>query len=47
MVLEGREAHPVWCAGLPITAREGRNAQRLLDAILSSGGEWLDVTYDV
>lgn len=29
-----------------VTAREGRNAQRLLDAILSSDGEWLDVCYD-
>ena len=29
-----------------VTARQGRNAQRLLDAILSSGGQWLDVEYD-
>ena len=29
-----------------VTAREGRNAQRLLDAVLSSGGEWLDVCYE-
>eukprot|EP00933_Yihiella_yeosuensis_P033334 TRINITY_DN27065_c0_g1_i1.p1 TRINITY_DN27065_c0_g1~~TRINITY_DN27065_c0_g1_i1.p1 ORF type:complete len:381 (-),score=66.30 TRINITY_DN27065_c0_g1_i1:238-1320(-) len=33
-------------AGDLITAREGRNAQRLLDAILISGGEWLEVSYD-
>lgn len=29
-----------------VTVREGRNAQRLLDAILASGGEWLNVCYD-
>lgn len=29
-----------------VTARQGRNAQRLLDAILSSGGEWTEVSYD-
>jgi hypothetical protein len=29
-----------------ITPREGRNAQRLLDALLASNGEWLDVSYD-
>ena len=29
-----------------ISAREGRNAQRVLDAILASGGEWLEVNYD-
>jgi predicted dehydrogenase len=29
-----------------VTVREGRNAQRLLDAVLGSGGEWLDVCYD-
>ena len=28
-----------------ITPREGRNAQRLLDALLASNGEWLDVSY--
>ena len=28
-----------------ITAREGRNAQRLLDALLASRGEWRDVDY--
>lgn len=32
-------------AGL-ITPREGRNAQRLLDALLASGDEWLAVSYD-
>ena len=29
-----------------ITAREGRNAQRLVDALTASGGEWVDVVYD-
>jgi predicted dehydrogenase len=29
-----------------ISPREGRNAQRLLDAILASGGEWVDVSYE-
>jgi predicted dehydrogenase len=29
-----------------ITAREGRNAQRLVDALTASGGEWVDVLYD-
>ena len=29
-----------------ITAREGRNAQRLLDALTASGGEWVEVDYD-
>lgn len=29
-----------------ITVREGRNAQRLLDAILASDGEWVDISYD-
>lgn len=29
-----------------ITAREGRNAQRLVDAVTASGGEWIDVVYD-
>ena len=29
-----------------ITAREGRNAQRLVDAVMASGGEWIDVVYD-
>ena len=29
-----------------ITPRQGRNAQRLLDALLSSHGEWVDVRYD-
>jgi len=29
-----------------VTARQGRNAQRLLDAILASQGNWLDVSYD-
>jgi len=30
----------------PVSTREGRNAQRVLDAILRSGGEWIQVTYD-
>lgn len=29
-----------------ITASEGRNAQRVLDAVLASGGDWLAVEYD-
>ena len=29
-----------------ITPREGRNAQRLLDALLASDGAWVDVKYD-
>lgn len=29
-----------------ITARQGRNAQRVLDAILASNGAWIDVIYD-
>ena len=29
-----------------ITAREGRNAQRLVDAVTASGGEWVTVSYD-
>lgn len=32
--------------GKLITAREGRNAQRVLDAILASNGAWIDVIYD-
>ena len=33
--------------GLPaaVTARDGRNAQRVLDAILRSGGHWVEVSY--
>ena len=30
----------------PVSAREGRNTQRVLDALLASGGEWRDVCYD-
>ena len=33
-------------AELLITAREGRNAQRLVDAICASNGEWVEVSYD-
>ena len=33
-------------AGGLITPREGRNAQRLLDALLASNGAWIDVRYD-
>jgi predicted dehydrogenase len=33
-------------SGGRITARQGRNAQRLLDAIVASRGEWVDVRYD-
>ena len=29
-----------------ITARQGRNAQRVLDAVLASRGSWLEVAYD-
>lgn len=29
-----------------ITPREARNAQRLLDALLTSNGAWVDVKYD-
>jgi len=29
-----------------ISVRQGRNAQRLLDAVLTSQGQWLDVEYD-
>ena len=29
-----------------ITTREGRNAQRLVDAISASNGEWVEVSYD-
>ena len=29
-----------------ITAREGRNAQRLVDAVTASGGEWVEVCYE-
>lgn len=29
----------------PVSVREGRNAQRVLDALLSSKGQWLDVEY--
>eukprot|EP00966_Prymnesium_polylepis_P302601 6990766-Prymnesium_polylepis.1 len=29
-----------------VTAREARNAQRMLDALLTSGGEWVPVEYD-
>jgi predicted dehydrogenase len=28
-----------------ITARQGRNAQRVLDAVLASQGQWIDVSY--
>ena len=28
-----------------ITARQGRNAQRVLDAVLASQGQWIDVRY--
>ena len=33
-------------AARPVSAREGRNAQRVLDSIFASGGEWIDVAYD-
>ena len=29
-----------------VTVRQGRNAQRLLDALLASNGEWADVDLD-
>ena len=32
--------------GKPISAVEGRNAQRLLDAITASEGEWVEVKYE-
>ena len=32
--------------GMPISAAEGRNAQRVLDAITASEGEWLEVKYE-
>lgn len=32
-------------AGSTITAREARNAQRVLDGLLSSGGEWVEISY--
>ena len=33
-------------SGGRITARQGRNAQRLLDAVVASKGLWVDVCYD-
>ena len=33
-------------AAPPVSAREGRNAQRVLDAILGSAGEWVEVSYE-
>ena len=38
---EAQEASP-W---KPVTPVEGRNAQRVLDALLGSSGEWVDVSY--
>ena len=32
--------------GMPISAAEGRNAQRVLDAITASEGEWLEGKYE-
>jgi predicted dehydrogenase len=29
-----------------VSAREGRNAQRLLDAVVQSGGEWITIDYN-
>ena len=29
-----------------VTAREGRNVQRVLDGILASRGRWLEIKYD-
>ena len=29
-----------------VTARDGRNAQRLVDAVTASAGEWVVVSYD-
>mmetsp|Transcript_30422 Transcript_30422/g.78886 ORF Transcript_30422/g.78886 Transcript_30422/m.78886 type:complete len:389 (+) Transcript_30422:455-1621(+) len=34
------------CRWQPVSVLEGRNAQRVLDALLASGGEWVDVRYD-
>jgi hypothetical protein len=33
-------------SGGGVSVRQGRNAQRLLDALLESGGEWVEVSYD-
>eukprot|EP01047_Picozoa_sp_COSAG01_P055960 COSAG01_NODE_6289_length_3752_cov_7.704900_2_plen_84_part_00 len=33
-------------SGGGVSVRQGRNAQRLLDALLESGGEWVEVLYD-
>ena len=38
--------YPYAVATSPVTVREGRNAQRVLDAILGSHGEWVEVKYD-
>ena len=43
---EGGGAEGEVLAAELITAREGRNAQRLVDAVTASGGEWIDVVYD-
>ena len=40
------DAEEVAAAERLITAREGRNAQRLVDAIRASNGEWVDISYD-
>ena len=43
---DGQEGGVANASGGLITVRQGRNAQRLLDAILASNGSWIDVTYD-
>ena len=43
---EGGGAEGEVVAAELITAREGRNAQRLVDAVTASGGEWVNVRYD-
>ena len=42
----GSEAAAAAGAAKPVSAREGRNAQRVLDAIFASGGEWAHVAYE-
>ena len=42
----GGSAEGAGAAAELITAREGRNAQRLVDAVIASDGEWVNVAYD-
>jgi hypothetical protein len=46
LVPEEEEEEAGGGSGGGVSVRQGRNAQRLLDALLESGGEWVEVSYD-